>query len=73
VDEHGFVLQCHRDTHRYALSFFAKTAPMRTLCRSRDVEALLFERGIEVSRESIRTWCINFGREFAQDLYTLSR
>ena len=31
--------------HRYALSY-------------RDVEELLFERGIEVSRESVRTWCI---------------
>ena len=41
--------------HRYALSY-------------RDVEELLFERGIEVSRESIRTWCINFSGEFAQNL-----
>jgi putative transposase len=29
---------------------------------------LLFERGIEFSRESIRTWCINFSEEFAQGL-----
>jgi len=41
--------------HRYALSY-------------RDVEELLFERGVEVSRESIRTWCINFSGEFAQNL-----
>jgi len=41
--------------HRYALSY-------------RDVEELLFERSIEVSRESIRTWCINFSGEFAQNL-----
>ena len=41
--------------HRYALSY-------------RDVEELLFERGIEVSRESIRTWCINFSEAFAHNL-----
>ena len=49
--------------HRYALSY-------------RDVEELLFERGIEVSRESIRTWrrggpsrwCINFSEVFAHNL-----
>jgi len=36
--------------HRYTLS-------------DRDVEELPFERGIEVSRESIRTWHINFREE----------
>ena len=41
--------------HRYALSY-------------RDVEELLFERGIDVSRESIRTWCITFSGEFALGL-----
>ena len=41
--------------HRYALSY-------------RDVEELLFERCIEVSRESIRAWCINFSGAFAQNL-----
>ena len=42
--------------HRYALSY-------------RDVEELLFERGIDVSRESIRTWCINFSGELAYNLH----
>lgn len=41
--------------HRYPLSY-------------RDVEELLFERGIQVSRESIRTGCIHFSDEFAQGL-----
>jgi len=41
--------------HRYTLSY-------------RDVEELLLERGIQVSRESIRSWCIHFGQEFAQGL-----
>ncbi len=35
----------------------------------RDVEELLLERGICVTRESIRTWCINFGDQFAQGFH----
>ncbi len=34
----------------------------------RDIEDLLAERGITVSRESIRLWCINFGALYAQRL-----
>ncbi|SMB85240.1 putative transposase [Deinococcus hopiensis KR-140] len=34
----------------------------------RGVEELLLERGICVTRESIRTWCINFSHLFAQSL-----
>ena len=41
--------------HRYTLSY-------------RDVEELLLERGIQVSRESIRTWCKKFSKEFARGL-----
>jgi putative transposase len=41
--------------HRYPLSY-------------RDLEELLFERGIHVSRESIRTPCLNFSSEFARGL-----
>ena len=41
--------------HRFTLSF-------------RDVEELLLERDIQVSRESIRSWCKNFSEEFAQGL-----
>ncbi|WP_168733635.1 hypothetical protein [Deinococcus sp. Arct2-2] len=37
--------------HRSALSY-------------REALELLFDRGLEVSRESIRTWCINFSSEF---------
>ena len=33
-----------------------------------DVEELLLERGICVTRESIRTWCIKFNDPFAQGL-----
>jgi len=34
----------------------------------RDAEDLLTERGVEVSYESIRQWCLKFGPEFARRL-----
>src|SRR5215471_11590296 len=34
----------------------------------RDVELLLAERGVIVSHESIRRWCLKFGRSFANKL-----
>ena len=34
----------------------------------RDVEVILAERGIVVSHESIRQWCLKFGSEFARRL-----
>jgi putative transposase len=34
----------------------------------RDVEDLLAERGISVTRESIRLWCIKFGALYARRL-----
>jgi putative transposase len=48
----------------------------RNALSDRDVEVTLFERGVEVSRESVRTWrwggpsrwCIHFSEEFAQNL-----
>jgi transposase-like protein len=39
--------------HRYCLSFG-------------DIEDLLAERGITVSYETIRNWCIKFGPEYAR-------
>jgi transposase-like protein len=33
-----------------------------------DIEDLLAERGITVTRESIRLWCIKFGRLYARRL-----
>ena len=41
--------------HRFPLSY-------------RDVQELLHQRGIEVSHETLREWCIKFGPLFAQDL-----
>ncbi len=34
----------------------------------RDVELILSERGITVSHESIRQWCLKFGSKFARRL-----
>jgi hypothetical protein len=34
----------------------------------RDIEDLLAERGITVSREAIRLWCIKFGAKYARRL-----
>ena len=34
----------------------------------RDIEALLAQRGIEVSYETIRCWTLKFGRLFAHNL-----
>ena len=39
--------------HRFSLSF-------------RDVEDLLAERGITVTYETIRQWCLTFGLEYAR-------
>jgi len=41
--------------HRFSLSY-------------RDVEELMLERGVEVSYESIRRWCVKFGQEYASRL-----
>ncbi len=41
--------------HRFCLSF-------------RDVQDLLAERGITVSHEAIRQWCLKFGRSYARSL-----
>jgi putative transposase len=37
----------------------------------RDIEDLLAERGITVSREAIRLWCIKFGALYARRLQHL--
>lgn len=40
----------------------------RFLLSYRDVQELLFARGIEVSHESVRAWCIRFGPDIAEAL-----
>jgi transposase-like protein len=34
----------------------------------RDVEEILFERGIDVTHEAIRQWCLKFGQDYANQL-----
>jgi putative transposase len=34
----------------------------------RDVQELLFERGIDVTYEAIRPWCLKFGQDYANQL-----
>jgi len=36
---------------------------------SRDVQEVLFERGITVSHEAIRKWCRKFGQQYAHHLH----
>lgn len=40
----------------------------RFLLSYRDVQELLFERGIDVSHESVRAWCMRFGPDLAEVL-----
>jgi len=40
----------------------------RFLLSYRDVQELLFERGIDVSHETIRVWCAKFGPDLAEAL-----
>ena len=51
----GLGVQFPRPTHRFSLSF-------------RDVEDLLAQRGITVTYETIRQWCLTFGRAYARRL-----
>jgi transposase-like protein len=34
----------------------------------RDVQELLLERGIDVTHEAIRQWCLKFGQDYANQL-----
>jgi putative transposase len=40
----------------------------RVCLRYRDVEELLFARGMIVSYEAIRKWCVKFGQQYANQL-----
>ena len=51
----GLGVQFPRPTHRFSLSF-------------RDAEDLLAQRGITVTYETIRQWCLTFGPTYARTL-----
>jgi putative transposase len=40
----------------------------RFTLRSRDVQEMLLERGIDVTYEAIREWCLKFGQDYANQL-----
>jgi putative transposase len=40
----------------------------RFLLSYRDVQELLFERGVDISHETIRAWCVRFGPNLAEAL-----
>lgn len=40
----------------------------RFLLSFRDVQEMMLERGVEVSREAIRLWTLKFGTEYARNL-----
>ncbi len=40
----------------------------RFLLSYRDVQELLFKRGIDISHETVRAWCAKFGPELAEAL-----
>lgn len=46
--------------HRFTLSY-------------RDVQELLFQRGLDVSHETVRAWCIRFGPDIAEHIKRRSR
>jgi transposase-like protein len=59
-------LLCHG--HRFPAAVFSCAVHwyFQFQPRLRDLEALLFERGVVVSYESIRRWCDKFGAGFAR-------
>jgi putative transposase len=65
----------HADLERYKNRRFPAEIMSHGVClydrftlSYRDVEELLFERGITVSREAVRQWCRKFGQDYANQL-----
>jgi transposase-like protein len=56
--------------HRYPAEIisYAVWLSYRVTLSYRDIEVLLAERGVQVTHESIRRWCVTFGPIFAAGL-----
>jgi len=56
--------------HRFAMTIIQHAVWLyhRFTLSDRDVQELLYQRGIQVSHETLREWCIKFGPLFAEDL-----
>lgn len=60
----------HHHRHRFPAAVIAHAVWLshRFALSLRDVEELLFERGIQVTYEAIRTWVVKFGARYAAEL-----
>ncbi len=60
----------HHHRHRFPAAVVAHAVWLyhRFALSLRDVEELLFERGIQVTYETIRAWVAKFGAVYAADL-----
>jgi putative transposase len=60
----------HRHRHRFPAAFIAYAVWLyhRLALSLRDVEELLFERGVVVTYETVRTWVIRSGVSYAAEL-----
>lgn len=56
--------------HRFPRSIISYAIYLyhRFLLSYRDVQELLFERGVDVSHETVRAWCAKFGPDLAEAL-----
>jgi putative transposase len=64
------VTDAKPDRHRFPMTVIQHTIWLDhhfSPC-DRDVHELLHQRGTQLSHQTLREWCINFGPLFAQDL-----
>ena len=61
----------HYRNHRFPAEIISHSVWLyyRFTLSYRDVQELLFERGITVSHEAVRQWCRKFGQEYANRLH----
>ncbi len=59
----------HHHRHRFPAAIIAHAVWLyhRFALSLRDVEELLYERGIDVTHQAIRTWVAKFGPRYAAD------
>jgi putative transposase len=63
-------LSRHYPRHRFPIEVIARCVWLyfRRSLSYRDVEEMMLERGVTVSYETIRSWCLKFGAECAKRL-----
>jgi putative transposase len=60
--------RCSPDIISYAVWFYYRFNLSHRWCAGPFIEDILAVRGINVSREAIRLWCIKFGAVYARGL-----